>query len=516
MRARLNRDIAGGLMMTTGGLGWTVILVGLVTRPSLRAPDDGTALVILGAAAILAISGLGLRVWPRVGRAGRLAVTVAWLGIACVVGPWQLALVGLLGFIGGTVAAAVESVRAGLRPRWAFALVAVAALLALGSVSGQAWFVVPFGGAWIVLGVTSIAVGRPVGSRGMDRVSLAVAAGAIGVLVVGLVASGLPARLANRAPSAPVRTAALPVIHVVVDTDMLGDDWMAILYLLSEPTIDVRAITVTGTSAMGCEAASDAAWRLLALAGRGGVPVACGQDHPLVGTHFFPPAWGADAVARLETLGLPPGTDGPVDGNAVGLLARTARAGPEPIVLVALGPLTNVALALQEPGVSTHVSRIVAMGGALDVAGNVGSNGPAEWNVYIDPHAANLVIGAGVPLTLVALDATDRVPVTAAIAARLGGDQPTPAATTVGRILAGQVDFIASGQYSFWDPLAAAVARDERLARLVGERLSVVEEGPESGRTVRNSAAPAIQVAVNADAVGFERTFVDALSGRAP
>jgi inosine-uridine nucleoside N-ribohydrolase len=98
----------------------------------------------------------------------------------------------------------------------------------------------------------------------------------------------------------------------------------------------------------------------------------------------------------------------------------------------------------------------------------------------------------------------------------MGGSQPTQAATIVGRILAGQADFIASGQYSFWDPLAATVARDDRLARLVSERISVIEEGPDSGRTLRNRAAPEIQVAVNADAAGFERTFVEALSARAP
>jgi inosine-uridine nucleoside N-ribohydrolase len=516
MRLHLNRDTAGGLVMAVGGLAWTVLLAEFVTRPTLRAPFDSAIVALLAVAAILVTSGLGLRVWARAGRAGRTALVVAWLGIAGVFGPSTIAVVGLLAFVVATTVAVLASVQAGLRPRWALVLLAAATLLILGSASGQAKFLIPFGIASLALGVASTSEPGPARARSRARLPLSLAGGVVIALVVALVAVGVPARLANQAPSAPIRTASLPILRVVIDTDMLGDDWMAILYLLSEPAVDVRAIVVDGTAAMGCDAAGDAARRLLAVAGRADVPVACGQDHPLAGSHFFPPSWGVDALARLETLGLPPGTDRPVDRNAVDLLAGTARAGPEPIVLVALGPLTNVALALQEPGVSTHISRIVAMGGALDVPGNIGSNSAAEWNIYVDPHAANVVLGSGVPVTMVALDATDRVPVTAAISTRLGGSQPTQAAAIAGRILADQADFIASGQYSFWDPLAAAIARDDRLARLVTERISVVEEGPESGRTVRNGAATAIQVAVNADAVGFERTFVDALSGRAP
>jgi inosine-uridine nucleoside N-ribohydrolase len=517
MRLHLSRDAAGGLAMAVGGLAWIVLVVEFVTRPTLRASFDGAVVALLAVAAILVTVGLGLRLWGPGGGAGRIAIVVAALGIVSVFGLSSIAGVGLLVFVGEITAAALIAVRAGLRPAWAFMFLAAATVLILGSSTGQVWFLIPFGIASVVLGVvsTSAAPGQA-GARSRARLPLGLAGSVIVGAVVALVALGVPARLANQAPSAPVRTTGLPIMHVVIDTDMLGDDWMAILYLLSEPAVDVRAIAVDGTAAMGCEAAGDAARRLLVVAGRGDVPVACGQDHPLTGSHFFPPSWGADALTRLETLGLPPHTDRPVDRNAVDLLAGTARAGPEPIVVVALGPLTNVALALQEPGESTHISRIVVMGGALDVPGNVGSNSPAEWNIYVDPHAANIVLGSGVPVTMVALDATDRVPVTPAIAARLGGSQPTQAATIVGRILAGQADFIASGQYSFWDPLAATVARDDRLARLVSERISVIEEGPDSGRTLRNRAAPEIQVAVNADAAGFERTFVEALSARAP
>jgi inosine-uridine nucleoside N-ribohydrolase len=502
--------------MAMGGLVWTVLLVEFVTRPTLRAPFDGAVVVFLAVAALLVTGGLGLRLWRSGGRAGRTAVLAAALGVVAVLVPSWIALVGLVGFVAATTAAALIAVRAGLKPVWALVLLAAATLLILGSASGQVLFLIPFGIASVMLGVVSTSAAPGLLGARSARLPLGMAGSVIVAAVVALVALGVPARLANQAPSAPIRTASLPILHVVIDTDMLGDDWMAILYLLSEPAVDVRGITVDGTAAMGCEAAGDAARRLLLVAGRGDVPVACGQDHPLAGNHFFPPSWGADALARLETLGLPAHSDRRVDRNAVDLLADAARSGPQPIVFVALGPLTNVALALQEPEVSTRVSRIVVMGGALDVPGNVGSNSPAEWNIYVDPHAANVVLGSGAPVTMVALDATDRVPVTPAIAARLGGSQPTQAATIVGRILAGQADFIASGQYSFWDPLAAAVARDDRLARLVSERISVVEEGPESGRTVRNGTAPAIQVAVNADAVAFERTFLDALSGRAP
>src|SRR5205807_443951 len=118
---------------------------------------------------------------------------------------------------------------------------------------------------------------------------------------------------------------------------------------------------------------------------------------------------------------VPARVDGPA---AVDVLIERARHHGERLLLVALGPLTNLAHVLaRDPGALRGVGRIVAMGGAVDVPGNVTPD--AEFNIHVDPDAARLVVDAGLPLDLVPLDATRQAVLTraeldAALAARPG------------------------------------------------------------------------------------------------
>ena len=133
------------------------------------------------------------------------------------------------------------------------------------------------------------------------------------------------------------------------------------------------------------------------------------------------------------------------------------------------------------------------MGGALEVLGNVGFSGAgienqvAEWNIYIDPLAAQRVFASGAPITLVPLDATNDAPVNLDFYRNLEANHSTPEAEFVYRILTDQLDFIASGGYSFWDPLAAALLVDESLA--VYQRGD--SEGVHSGRPEQRADPPA-------------------------
>jgi len=163
------------------------------------------------------------------------------------------------------------------------------------------------------------------------------------------------------------------------------------------------------------------------------------------------------------------------------------------------------------------------MGGAVEVPGNVGASGvglentAAEWNLYVDPHAANLVLQAGAPVTLVPLDATRQAPITPDFYRRLERDRATPEADFVYAVLTEQIDFINSGGYFFWDPLAAAILTDESLAAFDSRPLSVVEtEGPDSGRLLPAAAGAAIRFAVQADGPRFEQIFLDALNAGRP
>ncbi len=111
---------------------------------------------------------------------------------------------------------------------------------------------------------------------------------------------------------------------VVVDTDMAGDDWMAILYLLQRQDVSVKAITVTGAGEAHCAPGVRNALGLIALAGETGIPVACGRETPLEGNHAFPAAW-REGVDSLFGLSLPEGVNPAITLSAAELL-RSSRA----------------------------------------------------------------------------------------------------------------------------------------------------------------------------------------------
>ncbi len=158
------------------------------------------------------------------------------------------------------------------------------------------------------------------------------------------------------------------------------------------------------------------------------------------------------------------------------------------------------------------------MGGAVNVPGNVGASGVnidnnvAEWNIYVDPQAANVVFHSGAPITLVPLDATNQVPLTIEFLDEFKSKHTSPEATFVFDMLTKQRQFIEAGYY-FWDPLAAAILTNEDLATYQNNNLCVVEnEGPESGWTKSGEGCPQIRVAVSADAGRFKQIFLDTLN----
>jgi inosine-uridine nucleoside N-ribohydrolase len=326
--------------------------------------------------------------------------------------------------------------------------------------------------------------------------------------------ASLPALAPSTAPA--LDSNAQPVI---VDTDMAADDWLAILYLLQHPGVDVQAITVVGSGEAHCGQGVQNALDLAALAGRPEIPVACGREMPLAGDHTFPRAWRA-RVDSLLGLSLPSNPNPPHAGSAVELLTRTVLRSSQPVHLVALGPLTNLAQAIEaSPELVDNLHRITIMGGAVNVPGNVSAssdtgNDWAEWNIYADPHAAGVVLGSGAPMTLVPLDATQDVPVTTGFQKTLRRERETPAAEFVYRVLAQKAGDIQSGGYYFWDPFAAAVVTEETLATFQEMSLIVVEaEGPQSGRTLVSSAGYPVRVATGADAARFEKLFLETLNG---
>ena len=335
-------------------------------------------------------------------------------------------------------------------------------------------------------------------------------------LVLILAACGM--QPAPRPTSTPFTGTPRPLI---IDTDMAGDDWMAILYLLNRPDISIEAITVTGTGEAHCEPGVRNAMKLAALAGQPDIPVSCGRETPLQGNHTFPAAW-RERVDALAGLSLPENPASPSPQSAGELLTTTIETSPDKTTILALGPLTNLAEILQaDSGLKDKIGMIYIMGGAVDVPGNVGysragiDNPFAEWNIYVDPHAAALVFESGVPVNLVPLDATNHAPVTDSFVKRIKNDRRTPEARFVFDLLTKTEyqDFVRMGGYYFWDTLSAAILTDNSLATFETKRLIVVEEeGSDSGRTQASADGASIRVAVSADGERFEQLFLDTLN----
>ncbi len=304
---------------------------------------------------------------------------------------------------------------------------------------------------------------------------------------------------------------------VLVDTDMSMDAVMAILYILQQPQLSVRAITVVGTGETHCEPGTAHALGLVAIAGARDIPVACGRTTPLRGLHQFP------AGAR-ERADKGPGITWPEVGkpsslSAPELLRKALRDASEPVVVVTDGPLTNLADLFQlDPQVPGKIKMIYVMGGAFDVPGNLSAalpsarNKTAEFNMYVDPRAANLVLASGAPLTLVPLDAADQVPLDTSFYKQLSQYQDTAAAKAVYGMLTETRAYQDKGK--LFDPLVHAIATDPTLAGYATKRVAVVEEeGADAGRTVVTAQGKEVRIATSVNVDRFMQTFLKGLNG---
>lgn len=331
-------------------------------------------------------------------------------------------------------------------------------------------------------------------------------------LAVGFILPTRPERL--KFEPLPASPAPRPVI---IDTDMAPDDWMAILFLLQRPDIEVKAIAVTGTGEAHCQPGVRNALGLVALSDKTGIPVACGRETPLQGQNVFPAAW-RQLADNMAGLSLPEGEPPSPGQNAVTLLAKTLGQSPQKVTLLALGPLTNLADGLQkDPDFLANVEMIYIMGGALKVLGNVGfmgiPNQVAEWNIYIDPLAAQIVFESGVPLTLVPLDVTNQVPADLEFYRLLQANRHTLEADFAYQVLQYKLDVVAGGLYYFWDPLAAGLLADESLGYFKEGRVKVYSvPGPSSGLTRLFESGAPMRYAVSADRQRFELEFLRTLN----
>jgi purine nucleosidase len=194
------------------------------------------------------------------------------------------------------------------------------------------------------------------------------------------------------------------VRRIVIDTDPGQDDAIALLLALASPAeLDVVAVTATAGN-VPLALTTRNSLIVVELAGRSDVPVYAGASGPLlrdlVTAEYVHGKTGLDGPALAEPTLIA------AEGHAVDAILGAAEQGP--ITMCTLGPLTNLAMALAaQPSLASRIDEIVMMGGGFSEGGNV--TPAAEFNIYVDPHAADVVLTSGVPITMMPLDVTHQV-----------------------------------------------------------------------------------------------------------
>jgi inosine-uridine nucleoside N-ribohydrolase len=293
-------------------------------------------------------------------------------------------------------------------------------------------------------------------------------------------------------------------IPILLDCDPGHDDAIALLLALASPEVELRGVTtVAGNQTL--EKTTANALRVLEHVGREDVPVAAGADRPLVREPHV--AANVHGDTGLDGPDLPPARGKPVDQHAVEFLAERIEPG---VVLVPVGPLTNVALLLARYP-ERRPERIVLMGGSI-AEGNV--TPAAEFNIWADPEAAARVFESGIALTMVGLDVTHKALFTPRHAARLDGR----AGTMVRELLEFYGRFHADVYGFDGSPIhdALAVAQVFRPELVETKHRGVkIDTGPElsRGRTYvdlwgRAKWEPNCNVGVDVDADAFAELLV--------
>jgi len=203
--------------------------------------------------------------------------------------------------------------------------------------------------------------------------------------------------------------------RILIDTDPGIDDACAILLALASPEVSLEGLSIVHGNC-SLEQGTINALSVLELANAGHISVAKGCEIPLVQPSLLAPETHGNT--GLGHAKLPSPKNRPILQHGCDFLIETILSSPKEITLVAIGPLTNIALAIrQEPRIVHAIQELIIMGGAIRHEGN--TTALAEFNTYVDPHAAHIVYHAGIPTTLVPLDVTYQCILTAQDVARL-------------------------------------------------------------------------------------------------
>lgn len=273
---------------------------------------------------------------------------------------------------------------------------------------------------------------------------------------------------------------------VIYDTDPGIDDAIALYLALASPEIKVVGVT-TVFGNVHTEVATRNARILLDIAGRPDIPVAAGASAPMAMAYRGPVAF-VHGHNGLGDVDLPEPSRDPIGLPAPEFIWQTCSAQPGEITLLAVGPLTNLALALQEyPELPALVKRVVIMGGNAYTHGN--ASPAAEANILNDPEAADMVFGADWDVTMVGLDVTNHVVMTDDLIASLSRSEQTTArhlTAMIGFYRQFNIDVLGHTGIRLHDPAAAAYLFAPDLFTTVDAPIRVETESFSRGKTWPN------------------------------
>jgi purine nucleosidase len=281
--------------------------------------------------------------------------------------------------------------------------------------------------------------------------------------------------------------------QVIIDTDPGLDDAVAILFALGSGRFDVLGLTTVAGN-IGLERSTRNAGGLLALAGRGDIPVITGAAEAMLRTNIDAlVVHGSDGL-RGVTL---PDPVSPAKDDAVTWLADTLRSAPiGSIDLLALGPLTNIGKLINDhPDAAARIGHLIAMGGAINEPGNAGP--ASEFNFASDPEATAIVFRAALKTTIIPLDVTRRL---RADIAYVDGLRGTLLGDTAADLL---IAYMTDGKVSrpLHDPCVMLLALAPELFDIEMHRLSVdLRDGPDAGTLTKREAGQPVAVAMRVQA----------------
>ena len=311
---------------------------------------------------------------------------------------------------------------------------------------------------------------------------------------------------------------------VIIDTDPGIDDAVAIMFALASGKLEVLALTAVSGN-LQADVTSQNARKILGLVGNTTIPVARGPQTPLSRPYPRDPfSHGDDGLANLGIRA----SDLPEDPRpAHQLIVDLVNRHPGEITILGIGPLTNLALALQaDPSLPQKVAEVIIIGGSygLHPAGAeraTGDNPASEWNIYVDPEAAKIVFEAGFKLLAIGLDVATqpKIDLSAAHRARLAASGKDSA-----WFLRGVLGFVEERTFGAYcgliDSLAVAAALDRSLFTTVQLRVGVETKGEFTlGETVVDrrehfqwTQLPLVEVASNVDSDRFFDLLLDAIA----